>query len=51
MDARLEGAQAYIAGLGEDANPYDLATQEQLCMDWNDGWADAADEADPEEAQ
>lgn len=50
IDAFAQGADAYIAGAAEDANPYDLATQEALYLDWQDGWNNAADEADPDEA-
>lgn len=49
IDAQSEGADAYISGQPESANPYDLTTQEALHLDWNDGWNMAADEAEDSE--
>lgn len=42
-----DGYDAFLAGWGEDANPYDLATDN--AASWNDGWIAARDEAEGEE--
>lgn len=46
INAMDEGAEAYINGAPMDANPYDFETQEALHLNWNDGWNNAADEAE-----
>lgn len=38
-DYFAEGAEARLAGQPETANPYDLETDEDAHMSWNDGWA------------
>ncbi|MEM7291038.1 MAG: hypothetical protein AAF412_11835 [Pseudomonadota bacterium] len=43
-DPYAEGCEAYDAGSGEDANPYDIETDEDDHMSWNDGWQNAADQ-------
>lgn len=43
-DAYNAGYLAYLAGDEETANPYDLATEEEAHLSWNDGWQCAADD-------
>ena len=43
-DPYAEGREAFDAGKGEDANPYDLSDNESAHLMWNDGWSDAADD-------
>lgn len=38
-DPHAEGFQAHMDGLDESANPYDIETQEDDYLSWNDGWA------------
>lgn len=40
-DAFAEGADAYLAGESESANPYDVECDDHL--NWNDGWNSQAD--------
>lgn len=44
-DPYAEGADAYLAGKPESANPYDLDVAEDASMSWNDGWNAQADAA------
>lgn len=41
-DARAEGYDAYLAGKSETSNPYEVDDNRHL--DWNDGFAQAAEE-------
>jgi ribosome modulation factor len=43
-NAYSEGYDAYMRGISETANPYDLETEAEDHMDWNDGWMAAAEE-------
>lgn len=46
IDAHVEGQQAFHDGKPEDANPYDMLTEELRYLDWNDGWSVGAGEDD-----
>ena len=43
-DPYAEGADAYLAGRPETANPHDLDREADAAMSWSDGW-NAADDA------
>ena len=43
-DAYAEGVDAFLSGASESENPYDLDTQEDDHMSWNDGYNSAAEE-------
>lgn len=42
LEARIEGENAYYAGVSETANPYDPADDRHLS--WNDGWLQAEEQ-------
>lgn len=45
-DAYNEGFDAFEDGQGIEKNPYDILTQSQAHLSWNDGWNDAEEEHD-----
>ena len=46
-DPYAEGADAFLAGKGEDANPYDTGGPlNEAALAWNDGWNSMADAAE-----
>jgi len=45
-DPHSEGYDACLAGLSEDANPYDPETEEIDYLSWNDGFNEALEEVD-----
>lgn len=47
-DPYAEGYEAHDCNLDESANPYDLQTDEEAHLEWNDGW-NAAAERDAED--
>ena len=46
-DAYAEGADAYLSGTSETANPYEIHTDEHLS--WNDGWRATSEAGDDDE--
>lgn len=48
-DPYAEGADAWLAGEPETANPYDPESDEYLS--WSDGWSDAENDAFGEDAE
>jgi hypothetical protein len=38
-DPYAEGADAALAGLGDDKNPYCVEMESDMHLSWNDGWA------------